>query len=81
MVCLASLYTKGLISRGCFMKDKDVSETLSIRTEDIQYFRVNEPQSLFHNVCINKIIGVPFVHGHIIVFLFYGRDKFLAPGR
>jgi hypothetical protein len=55
--------------------------TLSIHTEDIQYFCVNEPQSLFHNVCINKIIGVPFVHGHIVVFLFYGRDKFLAPGR
>jgi hypothetical protein len=49
-----------------------------IHTQDIQYFRVNEPQSLFHNVCIDKIIGVSFVHGHVVVFLFYDRDKFLA---
>jgi hypothetical protein len=30
MVYLASLYTKGLISHGCFMKDKEVSDFATI---------------------------------------------------
>jgi hypothetical protein len=30
MVCLASLYTKGLISCGCFVKDKEVSDFTSV---------------------------------------------------
>jgi hypothetical protein len=30
MVCLASLYTKGLISRGWFVKDEEVSDFTSV---------------------------------------------------